>query len=70
MTDLRGYHLGPSEGKAWWFLDTLMIVKAGGQDAHDSFTLIEFRAPNGFAPPCSENDLRCGIRRPGWCGRG
>jgi mannose-6-phosphate isomerase-like protein (cupin superfamily) len=51
MTDLRGYHLGPSEGKAWWFLDTLMIVKAGGQDAHDSFTFIEFRAPNGFAPP-------------------
>jgi Mannose-6-phosphate isomerase len=51
MTDLRGYHLGSGEGKAWWFLDTLMTVKAGGDDTHDSFTLIEFGAPIGFGPP-------------------
>ena len=51
MTDLRGYHLGSGEGKAWWFLDTLMTVKAAGDDTHDSFTLIEFGAPIGFGPP-------------------
>jgi len=51
MTDLRGYHLGSGEGKAWWFLDILMTVKAGSGDTPDSFTLIEFRAPTGFGPP-------------------
>ncbi len=51
MTDMRGYRLGPSDGKAWWFLDSLMMIKAGGQDTHDSFTLIEFSAPKGFGPP-------------------
>lgn len=51
MTDLRGYHLGPGEGKAVWFLDTIMTVKAGGDDTHDAFTLIEFAAPSGFGPP-------------------
>jgi mannose-6-phosphate isomerase-like protein (cupin superfamily) len=51
MTDLRGYHLGPTNGKAVWFLDSLMTVKAGGNDTRDAFTLIEFAAPSGFGPP-------------------
>ena len=50
MTDLHGYDFGSGEGQAWWFLDTLMTVKAGGLDTHDSFTQIEFRAPIGFGP--------------------
>jgi hypothetical protein len=50
MTDLRGYHLGSGEGKAWWFLDTLMTVKAGGDDTHDSFTLIKFGGAQRLRP--------------------
>ena len=51
VTDLRGYHLGLGEGKAVWFLDTIVTVKAGGDNTHDAFTLIEFAAPSGFGPP-------------------
>jgi quercetin dioxygenase-like cupin family protein len=51
MSDLNGYRLEPGAGKAVWFLDTLMTVKAGGDDTHDAFTLIEFVVPKGFGPP-------------------
>jgi mannose-6-phosphate isomerase-like protein (cupin superfamily) len=51
MTDMRGYCLAPGEGEAWWFLDTLMVVKAGGDQTRNAFTLIEFGAPTGFGPP-------------------
>ena len=51
MTDLDGYHLGDGDGPAWWFLDTLMTVKAGASQTHGAFTLIECRAPAGFGPP-------------------
>jgi len=43
--------LAPGEGKARWFLDTIMTVKAAGDDTHRAFTLIEFGAPTGFGPP-------------------
>jgi len=51
MTDIRGYHRARGEGKALWFLDTLMTVKADGDDTRDAFTLIEFEAPTAFGPP-------------------
>ncbi len=51
MTDLSGYHLGDGEGAAWWFLDTLMTVKAGAVETGGGFTLIDCRAPAGFGPP-------------------
>ncbi|MEX2290325.1 MAG: quercetin 2,3-dioxygenase [Mycobacteriales bacterium] len=51
MTELSGYHLGDGEGAAWWFLDTLMTVKAGSAETGGAFTLIDCRAPAGFGPP-------------------
>jgi len=54
MTTLQagaGYHLAPSEGPATWFLDTLMTVKAGGEQTTNAFTLLEWMAPPGFGPP-------------------
>lgn len=51
MTDLRGYHLGADDGEAIWFLDTLMTLKAGADDTHGAFTLIDCLAPAGFGPP-------------------
>ena len=46
-----GYALQADEGEALWFLGNLMTVKAGGNDTHGSFTLLEVVAPPGFAPP-------------------
>lgn len=51
MSDLAAYHLGADEGEAWWFLDTLMTVKAAAPQTQGGFTLIEQRAPAGFGPP-------------------
>ena len=44
-----GYALQADEGEALWFLGNLMTVKAGGNDTHGSFTLLEVVAPPG--PP-------------------
>jgi quercetin dioxygenase-like cupin family protein len=46
-----GYFLGPAEGERYWFLGTLMTVKAGGAQTGGVLTLIEQLAPAGFAPP-------------------
>ena len=46
-----GYLLVPQEGQATWFLGTLMTVKAGGDQTRGAFTLLEWMAPPGFAPP-------------------
>ncbi len=46
-----GYLLALGEGRATWFLGTLMTVKAGGEQTAGSFTLLEWTAPPGFAPP-------------------
>jgi mannose-6-phosphate isomerase-like protein (cupin superfamily) len=51
MSDVEGYHLGADEGTSWWFLDTLMTIKAGAPQTHGGFTLIDCRAPAGFGPP-------------------
>lgn len=51
MTDLSGYHMADGESPAWWFLDTLMTVKADSAQTRGSFTLIDCRAPAGFGPP-------------------
>lgn len=43
---------GPAEGsRAWWFLGSLMTLKAGTADTSGSFTLLEQYMPAGFAPP-------------------
>ncbi|HET7093447.1 MAG TPA: quercetin 2,3-dioxygenase [Thermomicrobiales bacterium] len=46
-----GYLLGPDEGDGYWFLGTLMTVKAGEAQTGGAFTLIEQIAPAGFGPP-------------------
>lgn len=46
-----GYVLAPGEGPATWFLGALMTVKAGGEQTGGAFTLLEWTAPPGFAPP-------------------
>lgn len=54
MTDVTpgpGYVLGPGDGQTTRFLDTLMTVKAGGKETGNTFTLLEWTAPVGFAPP-------------------
>jgi quercetin dioxygenase-like cupin family protein len=43
--------LGPSEGNAYWFLGTLVTIKARGADTNGAFSLIEQLAPPGFGPP-------------------
>ena len=48
---LDGYVLNNNEGDAFWFLGTLMTVKAGANETDRGFTLIECVAPPGFAPP-------------------
>lgn len=46
-----GYVLTSGEGQATWFLGTLMTVKAGSEQTANAFTLLEWAAPAGFAPP-------------------
>lgn len=46
-----GYVLAPEEGQTIQFLETLMTVKAGAKETGNAFTLLEWTAPVGFAPP-------------------
>jgi mannose-6-phosphate isomerase-like protein (cupin superfamily) len=46
-----GYMLAPDAGQAIRFLGTLMTVKAGARETGNAFTLLEWTAPVGFAPP-------------------
>jgi len=43
--------VGADDGAAYWFLGTLMIIKATGEDTGGAFTLFEQLAPPGFGPP-------------------
>jgi mannose-6-phosphate isomerase-like protein (cupin superfamily) len=47
----EGYVLAPGDGESIHFLGTLMTVKAGAQETGNVFTLLEWTAPSGFAPP-------------------
>jgi mannose-6-phosphate isomerase-like protein (cupin superfamily) len=46
-----GYVLAPGAGQTIRFLETLMTVKAGAEETGNAFTLLEWTAPAGFAPP-------------------
>lgn len=48
---LPAFARGPAEGPAFWFLGTLMTVKATGAMTDQAFGLIEQILPAGFAPP-------------------
>ncbi len=45
------FRAGPGEGRSFWFLGTLMTLKATGEQTGGAFGLIEQVLPPGFAPP-------------------
>jgi mannose-6-phosphate isomerase-like protein (cupin superfamily) len=51
LSALQPFVLHRDDGDATWFLGTLMTVKAGDSASRSAYTLIEFQAPSGFAPP-------------------
>jgi quercetin dioxygenase-like cupin family protein len=54
--DPKGYALAVGGGTSIWFLDTLMTIKAGGEETNGAFTLLEWAAPVGFGPPLHRHD--------------
>ncbi len=51
-----GYVVPNGDGPGIWFLGTLMTVKAGHDQTHGAFTLIEQLSPPGFAAPPHVHD--------------
>ena len=49
--DSEGYVVSRDKGDLYWFLDTLMEVKAGAKQTGGAYTLIEWSANAGFGPP-------------------
>src|SRR3954454_16105522 len=47
----RPYALASEEGQAVWFLGTLVIMKATGEQTGGAFGLIDNLMPTGFASP-------------------
>lgn len=43
--------VGPGDGEAIWFLQTLMTVKASGAESGGAFSLIEVQYPPALSPP-------------------
>ncbi|MDQ4489611.1 cupin domain-containing protein [Sinomonas sp. ASV486] len=43
--------LAASEGQAYWFLGSKVIVKASGEQTRNRLTVLDFVNPPGFAPP-------------------
>ncbi len=43
-------HLSPGEGRAWWFLTELYLIKAVSEDTDGAFTAIEVTAPPQSPP--------------------
>ena len=51
------YLLGPDEGEPWWFLGSLVTLKAGSTQTHGGLTVAHFVNPPGFAPPLHRHVL-------------
>jgi len=43
--------MAADEGQAFWFLNTLTIIKVGSDDSQAHLSVLEHRVPPGFAPP-------------------
>jgi mannose-6-phosphate isomerase-like protein (cupin superfamily) len=43
--------LAEREGRPYWFLGTLVYIRASAADTNGAFTMIEQLAPVGFGPP-------------------
>ncbi|CAA9382682.1 MAG: hypothetical protein AVDCRST_MAG93-9281 [uncultured Chloroflexia bacterium] len=46
-----GYHLGADDGDGYHFVNTLMLVKAGGEDTRGQLAILEARTPPDYGPP-------------------
>ena len=51
LKDNLALSLTRQEGKSFWFLGTLMTLKASTETTNGIFSMIEQLAPVGFAPP-------------------
>jgi hypothetical protein len=49
--DTQPYALAREEGQAVWFLGTLVVMKATGEQTAGAFGLIDNLMPAGFASP-------------------
>jgi hypothetical protein len=49
--DTQPYALASEEGQAVWFLGTLVVMKATGEQTGGAFGLIDNLMPGGFASP-------------------
>jgi quercetin dioxygenase-like cupin family protein len=49
--DMKIYALGKNEGPAVWFLNQLVIIRAGGRQTANAFSLLEFVTPVGGGAP-------------------
>jgi mannose-6-phosphate isomerase-like protein (cupin superfamily) len=47
----NGYHLGADDGEGYDFLNSLMILKAGGEDTRGQLAIMEARTPPDYGPP-------------------
>ena len=52
----RAYGLAENEGRALWFLGTLMVIKADATQTEGRFDLLESTMPSGYAPPRHVHD--------------
>ena len=43
--------LGPDDGRAFWFLNTLTINKVQSDHSDEMLNIVDHRVPPGFAPP-------------------
>ena len=41
----------PGEGEVWWWIGLLATIKATAEQTGGRYTLVEIRAPEGFASP-------------------
>jgi mannose-6-phosphate isomerase-like protein (cupin superfamily) len=51
LAQARPYALDPGDGEAHWFFDSLVTIKAAGEQTDSRFALTEFVNPAGFASP-------------------
>jgi quercetin dioxygenase-like cupin family protein len=43
--------LGPDDGRAFWFLNTLTLNKVEGRHSDGALSIVDHRVPAGYAPP-------------------
>lgn len=49
--EVDGYALEREGGEHYWAFNSVMSIKTGGDQTHDTFTVVEVTCPPGFGPP-------------------